>query len=555
MKRNILKKWGILLLAILLLSACNFTGSSDSGETSTSGEGNTSDDATTGNEEKVLNLSMENDIPDLNQVTTTDGISFDILNNIMEGLYRLDAENNPQPAMAESVDISDDKLTYTFHLRDGIKWSNGEDVTAHDFVYSWLRALHPDTSGSYSFILSDYIVGAEEYANGEGAEEEVAIIAEDDKTLVVEIKEPTPYFLGLTAFATYFPLNEDFMNEVGTQFALNHESILYNGPFVLTEYDQAMGVTMVKNDQYWDIENVDVDEVSMKVIKEKSTELNLYEAGELDRITLSSNDVNEFKDSEEFGTETEFTSWYLQFNLGKAPFDNENIRKAFQLAVNPEILATNVLNNGSEPAYSLLPPDMQGIGDQSFREIAGEVIEPDFDIAKEYLEKGLEEIGGELPEIEILTADDTVAKDGATFVQSQVKENLGVDISIVTKPYSGRLDAMREDDFQFVISKWGADYNDAMTYLDLWVGDPASAFRGNYHNPEYMDLVYQAKEETDEQKRIELLIEAERILLEEDAVLGPLYYQGSAYLQKTHIQNLVVHPYGARLDLKYVTIN
>lgn len=546
MKRNFWKKWGILFVLVLLLSACGFSKSSES---------SSSESESDRSGKKVLNLSLENDIPDLNQVTTTDGISFDILNNVMEGLYRLDADNNPQPAMAESVDISDDELTYTFHLRDGIKWSNGEEVTAHDFVFSWLRALHPDTAGSYSFIISDYIKGAEAYANGEATEEEVGIKALNDKTLIVELNDPTPFFLGLTAFATYFPLNEDFINEVGDQFALDHESILYNGPFVLTEYDQAVGVKMEKNEHYWDIENVEVDEISMRVIKEKSTELNLYESGELGRITLSSNDVDELRDSEEYGTVTEFTSWYLQFNLGKEPFDNFNIRKAFQLAYDPKLLATNVLNNGSEPAYSLLPPGMHGVDGQPFRDIAGEDIEPDFEKAKEYLEKGLEEMGGELPPIELLTADDTVAKDTATFVQSQLKENLGVDVSIVTKPYSGRLDSMREDDYQFVISKWGADYNDAMTYLALWVGEPAIPFRGNYHNPEYMNLVYKAQEEKDEHKRIEMLMEAERILLEEDAVLGPLYYEGSAYLQKSYIKNLVLHPYGARLDLKYVTFD
>lgn len=544
MLKKMSMRWGVLLLMVLVLSACNFSETDE----------NVSTDQGSGNERKVLQLSLENDIPDLNQVETTDGISFDILNNVMEGLYRLDAENNPEPAMAESVDISEDKLTYTFHLRDGIKWSNGEAVTAHDFKYSWLRAMHPDTAGSYAFILSDYIKGGETFANGETAEDEVAITVEDDQTLVVELNEPTPYFLGLTAFATYFPLNEKFVEEKGDQFALNHEAILYNGPFVLTEYDQAAGVVMKKNNQYWDKDNVELDEVSLKVIKEQSTALNLYESGELDRVTLSSNDVNEFKESEDFGTETEFTSWYLQFNLGKEPFDNKNIRKAFQLAYDPEILTSTVLNNGSEAAYSLIAPEMHGLDDRSFRELNGKIIEPDTDKAKEYLEKGLKQIGGELPNIQILTADDTVAKDAATFVQSQIKENLGLDISITTKPYSGRLDAMREDDYQFAISKWGADFNDAMTYLDLWVADPPSAFRGNYNSSDYRDLVYQAKEEKDEKKRMNLLLEAERILLEEDAVLGPLYYQGSAFLQKANVENLVNHPYGARLELKYVDI-
>lgn len=535
----------VFIIFILTLSACGFSGN---GEQS-SGKAKQGKD-----EGKVLHLSLDNDIPDLNQVKTTDGNSFDILNNIMEGLYRLDNNNEPQPAMAEDVDISDDKLTYTFHLRDGVKWSNGDKVTANDFKYSWLRAMNPDTAGSYEFILSDYIKGGKDYVDGKASDDDVGITVKDDNTLVVELIEPTPYFLGLTAFATYFPLNEKFMEEKGDKFALNADSILYNGPFVMTDYDQAAGVKLKKNDKYWDKENVNLDEISIKIIKEKSTELNLYEAGDLSRVTLSSNDVSEFKDSDEFGTETEFTSWYLQFNLGKAPFDNKNIRKAFQLAYDPKVLTETVLNNGSEPAYSLIAPQMQGIGDKTFRELNGKVIQPDAKKAKEYLDKGLKEIGGKLPHIEILTADDTVAKDAATFIQSQVKQNLGIDISITTKPYSGRLDAMREDKYQFAISKWGADFNDAITYLDLWVGDPPNSFRGAYDSSEYRDLVYKAKKEKDENKRLDMLMKAEKVLLEKDAVLGPLYYEGSAYLEKKNVENLVNHPYGARLELKYVNV-
>src|SRR5699024_7559376 len=418
--------------------------------------------------EKVLKLSLDNDIPDLNQVLTTDTISFSILNNVMEGLYRLDENNEPEPAMAESVDISDDKLTYTFHLRDDIKWSNGEPVTAEDFKYSWLRAMHPDTKGAYEDILHDYIVGGLEYSEGEADESEVGIEVIDDETLEVTIMKPTPFFLGLTAFATYFPLNEDFINEVGEDnFALTADSILYNGPYEMTEYDQAEGVMLEKNEEYWDKDNVEVDKVSMKVIKETSTALNLYESGELDRVYLSSNDVESFKDDEEFGTETQFNSWYLQFNFLEEPFDNKNIRKAFQLAFDPSSLTETVLNNGSEPAYGLVALGVHGDDDNTFRELAGDVVQPDYEAAKDYLEKGLDEVG-ELPKLEILTADDTIAKDTATFLQSAFKENLDVDVDIVTKPYSGRLDAMRENDYQMGISRWGSDYNDAMDILDLW---------------------------------------------------------------------------------------
>lgn len=226
MKKHLFVLFVVISGLAFLLAGCGFS----------------KDSKGTSDEKKIVNLSLDNDIPDLNQTLTTDAISFSILNNIMEGLYRLDKDNNPQPAMAKSVDISDDKLTYTFHLRDGIKWSNGDPVTAMDFKYSWLHAMDPDTAASYADILYDYIAGGEEFNAGKADVSEVAIDAVDEKTLKVKLKEPTPFFLGLTAFATYFPLNEKFINEVGKdKFALKADAILYNGPFIMTKYDQAEG--------------------------------------------------------------------------------------------------------------------------------------------------------------------------------------------------------------------------------------------------------------------------------------------------------------------------
>lgn len=533
------------LVMAVLLSGCGFSDSKDNdGEKTSEKDG----------KEKVVNLSLANDIPDLNQVLTTDGISFSVLNNLMEGLYRLDENNEPQPAMAESVDVSDDKLTYTFHLREGIKWSNGDPVTSDDFKYSWLRAMHPDTAGAYFNILSDYIVGGQEFADGEADETAVAIETPDDKTLVVTLKAPTPFFLGLTAFVTYFPLNEKFINEVGEdKFALKEDAILYNGPYVMTEYNQAQGVTLVKNKEYWDFDNVDVDKVTMKVIKEQSTALNLYEAGELDRVYLASSDVDSYKDSDEFGTETEFISWYLQFNFLEKPFDNVNIRKAFQLAYDAETLTKTVLNNGSAPAYGLVAAGVYGDGDKTFRELSGEHVKMDVAKAKEFLEKGIAEVG-ELPPLKILTADDTIAKDTAIFLQSEFKKNLGIDVQIDTKPYSGRLDAMRANEFQMGISKWGADYNDSMDILSLWIGEPLRGLRGNYYNEEYKKLIENALIEADEDKRLQMLMDAEKLMLVDDGTLGPLYFEGKAYLQKPNVKGVVIHPYGASIELKTIKV-
>ncbi|MFC5601896.1 peptide ABC transporter substrate-binding protein [Sporosarcina koreensis] len=535
------------LVMAVFLSGCGFTDSKKDNDGEKAGE-------TNDKKEKVVNLSLANDIPDLNQVLTTDGISFTVLNNVMEGLYRLDENNEPQPAMAKDVDVSDDKLTYTFHLRDGIKWSNGDPVTSEDFKYSWLRAMHPDTAGAYSDILANYIVGGQEFVDGEADASAVAIETPDEKTLVVTLKTPTPFFLGLTAFVTYFPLNEKFINEVGEdKFALTADAILYNGPYVMTEYNQAQGVTLVKNKEYWDFENVDVDKVSLKVIKEQSTALNLYEAGELDRVYLASSDVNSYKDSEEFGTETEFISWYLQFNFLEKPFDNVNIRKAFQLAYDAETLTKTVLNNGSVPAYGLVAAGVYGDGDKTFRELSGDHVKMDVAKAKEYLEKGLAEVG-ELPPLKILTADDTIAKDTAIFLQSEFKKNLGIDVQIDTKPYSGRLDAMRANEFQMGISRWGADYNDAMDILSLWIGEPLRGLRGNYYNEKYKQLIDDALVEADENKRLQMLIDAEKLMLVDDGTLGPLYFEGKAFLQKPNVKNVVIHPYGAPIELKMIKV-
>ncbi|MBX9974507.1 peptide ABC transporter substrate-binding protein [Cytobacillus firmus] len=546
------KRMFILLLSLMvLLAGCNFSGKSST-EPAESEGGDKPAKQSEGKNENVLNLSLDNDIPDLNQVKTTDAISFAILNNVMEGLFRLDENNEPQPAMAESYEKSEDGLTYTFKLKDGIKWSNGDTVTANDFKYSWLRAMHPDTAGSYASILTEYIKGGAEFAAGEAEADAVAIEVKDDRTLTVELVQPTPFFLGLTAFVTYFPLNEKFVSEQGDKFALTNDSILYNGPYVLTDYDQAKGVSMEKNPEYWDKENVAIEKVNMKVIKEQSTALNLYEAGELDKVYLSSADVNTYKDSPEFATETEFRSYFIQFNLGKEPFNNENIRKALQLAYDPEVLTSVILNNGSEASYGLIAPKMAGVDGKSFRELQGDVIKPDVEKAKELWAKGVEELG-KTPEIELLISDDTVSKDTGTFLQSEFKKNLGIDISLATQPYSGRLDTMRAGNYQMAVNRWGADYNDSMTYLDLWEKPSNPHFRGNYASAKYDELVAFAKTEADDKVRMDKLLEAEKLILE-DGALGPLYYDGLSYMQKPYLKGLVTHPYGASPDLKWATV-
>ncbi|MGV3466096.1 MAG: peptide ABC transporter substrate-binding protein [Heyndrickxia sp.] len=540
MRKAWISSISLVVLLTLILSGCG-------GFTSSNGNGSGSEKA----KDSVVNLALESDIPDLNQVKTTDGTSFTILNNALEGLYRLDQNNQPQPAMAKSVDISDDKLTYTFHLRDGIKWSNGDPVTAADFKYSWLKALDPETASQYAFIIAQFVKGAADYNAGKADASAVAVEAKDDKTLVVTLNQPTPFFLSLTAFVTYFPLNQKFVEKVGfDKFALTADSILYNGPYVITSYDQAKGVTLKKNDKYWDKKNVQVQTVNMDVLKEASTALNLYESGKLDKVYLQSSDVNSYKDKEGFGTETMFRTYFTQVNLKKKPFDNQKIRKAFQLAVEPKILTDTILNNGSLPGTGLVPAGMNGTGGKTYREIAGDVFKPDVAKAKELLAEGIKE-SGKLPKIELMVSDDSVSKDTATFLQSEYKKNLGVDVSIVTKPFSGRLEAMRNGDFTLAVNRWGADYNDPLTFMYEW-DNPSTQSRGNYNSKEYNALVDGAQVEKDENKRIDMFVQAEKLLIE-DGNMTPLYFDGRAYMINPKVKGLKIAP-GATLELKYVTV-
>lgn len=507
-----------------------------------------------GGNQRALGFDLEADIPDLNSTTTTDSVSFDVLNNVMEGLYRLDENEEPQPAAAEGVEISDDKLIYTFTLRDGVQWSNGDPVTSQDYRYAWLRAIDPDTAGQYGFIVSDYIEGGAEFAAGEGSAEDVAIETPDDRTLRVALANPAPFFLGLASFITYLPQQQEFTEKQGDNYAQSADALLYNGPYTLTQVNPANGATFEKNENYWDAENVSIQTVNARIVKDTGTRVNLYESGELDATgRLSAEYVEEYQDSPALFTQPRFATFWLTFNQENEVFQNENIRKAFQAGFDREALANQILNDGSVAATGFVPEGMAGPGDQTFREAVGPTV-PEFDPegARQLYEQGVEELGQE-PTIEYLADDTTRSRDVGTFLQSQFQENIGANVEINLQPFDRRLELEDSGDFQMSHGAWIGDYNDPMTFLDLWTSD--SPFNiAAFSNERYDQLISGAKTESDFARRMDMLIEAERILVEEQAVVGPSYFEGEARLIRPSVQNLVIHPYGAGAEFKYATI-
>ena len=489
-------------------------------------------------------------VRDLDSTTTTDSASTNILDNVMEGLHRLDPDEKPVPGQAESYEVSDDGLTYTFTLRDGIQWSNGDPVTSQDFKYAWLRALHPDTAGQYAYILTTFIKGADEFNTGKGSAEDVAIEAPDDKTLEVKLVGPSPFWLGLTSFFTYYPQNQKFVEQQGEQYAQNAEALVYNGPYTLTDFESTQGGTLVKNDNYWDAENVDIPKIEMPIVKEADTGVNLYESGELDQFEIEGEYVAEYEGRPDLRTSTLLVTWYLVPQLSMPFFQNKNILRAFQMGFNRQAIVDKLLNNGSLPATGYIPAGMAGPGDQTFREAQGPV-QPGYDPeqAKELFQKGVEEVG-ENPTIEYLTYDDSRSRDLATFLQEEWNK-MGAKISVNAQPFDQALDLQSTGDFQLSLQGWIADYNDPMTFLDLF--EPGSSFNtSNYENERYGQLISGAREEADPARRMDMLLEAERILVEEDAATAGVYFEGEAHLVRPSLQESYVdHRYGGGYDIKW----
>jgi oligopeptide transport system substrate-binding protein len=483
--------------------------------------------------------------------TVTDEVSFNVLINAFEGLQRLDREDQPTEGQAEKVDISEDGLTYTFTLRDGANWSNGDPVTSQDFKYAWLKVLNPDTASQYAYIISQFIKGADEYNTKKGKAEDVAIETPDDKTLRVTLVSPAPFWLGLTAFPVYLPQNQSFVEKQGDKYARSADALIFNGPYTLSDFNPTQGVTFNKRDDYWDAENVDIQRVQGRIVKEVDTAVNLFESGALDITEITQEYVDEYRGKPEFNQATEFTTFYLAFNEDSLPiFKNPKVRKAFQMGFDRNALVSKIINDGSAAATGLVPPGMAGPGDKTFRDAEGPTM-PNFDPqeAKRLFQEGVQEAGGNVPTIELLSYESSTARDVATFLQSQFQDNLGTKINVKIQPFDRKLELEADGQFQLSYQGWGADYNDPMTYLDLWTSD-SSFNTGKYSNPRYDKLIQQAKTEADPAQRMDLMLQAEKLLIEEDAATAPMFFQGTTRLINPEITGFLYHKYGGSLDLK-----
>lgn len=492
--------------------------------------------------QQELDLYVSADIPTLDPSKSQSTLDNNINLNILEGLYRMDPQNNPIPGQAKGVHVSKDKLTYTFTLRDGLKWSNGKPVTSHDFKYSWLRALDPKTAAPQATDISPFVRGAHEFNTGKGTANDVGLSTPDDKTLKVELVHPAPFFLQLVAHSTvYSPLNQDFVEEQAERFADGSKSIICNGAYTLRRYDPT-GDTVVleKNKGYWDAANTKVKKVNISIVKQHSTALNLYEAGKLDQVQLEHPDEKRYKGTKQYDTYVTNAAYYMYLNNNDPVIKNTNIRKALTFGFDRKTLAHDIMGGGTWPADGLVPPVTPGLDGKSFRELQGPVVGFEPDRAKKYWERGTKELGRE-PSLVMLTEDDSNANKVSQYMQAQLRKHVGVKISIERATFKNFLDRAAKGDYQIGSgSGWQGVYNDAQNYLEIFVTGHPQNFP-HFSDKDYDELIARVKEERDETKRMHLLMQAERLLLAKGAALAPQYTAGIAVATKPSVTRWVMN--------------
>jgi oligopeptide transport system substrate-binding protein len=508
---------------------------------------------------QVLNLIEVAEIPSVDSSIAEDAVGFNVLNNIMEGLYRLDQDSLPVPAMAEGEpEISEDGLTYTFKIRDA-QWSDGTPVTAHDFVYAWQRAIDPDTGSPYGpYLMAGMVKNATEIGEGKAEVADLGITAEDDKTLIVELERPVAYFLSLMSFGTFYPLNEAFVTAQADKYATNSDTMIYNGPFSLADWDGTGNWKYVKNDKYWDADTVKLDEIIVDVVKETSTGVQLYEQGKKDRVLLSAEYAMQYADHADIINELETAVFYFKMNQvrdGKpTALANSDIRKAIARGFNKEELAEAVLANGSIAANSLVPIEFTYDEDgKDYRDYSKEFAVYNVEEAQEFWKKGLEALGTDKVTLEILGGDTENAKKQQEWFKSELERNLpGLTISLKEVPFSVRLELDDTSDYDIQSAGWGPDFQDPISFMELFV-TTSPQNKMNYSNPAYDKLIESTKTTyaTDPVKRFEVFAEAEKMLLEDDAAIAPTYQRGRMVLMNPAVKDLATHPFGGDYSYKW----
>lgn len=505
---------------------------------------------TTDNEVEIkqeISLSLGGEPNILDPQLVVDVVPMRIINAVFEGLCRKDKDGKPVPGIAKSWDISEDKLVYTFHLREA-SWADGTPVKAKDFEDAWLRTLDPEPANhqpSYLGYLLFCIEGAEEYSFADGKKEDVGIKAKDEKTLEVKLNQPTPYFLELICSSVFMPINSEFFKSqplVGdmSTYGADANNILGNGPFNIKEWNHDQNIVLEKNEKYWNAEVIKLDKVDFRIIADNSSAITSFKAGELDFV-----DITEAHQIDELNTNGNRVENYdvgatqfIAINNEDAVLKNENMRRALAYGIDRKTLVEKVVRDGSREAYGFVSPVVSGV-EKSFRDETGDLIRHDKIVeAETYALKSLVELGlKDMPKLAMLVDDMETSKRDAQAIVEMWRENLDLEVEIVSMSFEAIQEKMLSKDYQLVLLRWSGDYNDPTSFLEIFESENYFNIVG-YKNTQFDQLISGARQEIDELKRMDMLREAERLLFESMPIC-PVYFVHNSYALKQHLKGFV----------------
>ncbi|MGN0355423.1 MAG: peptide ABC transporter substrate-binding protein [Muricoprocola sp.] len=460
---------------------------------------------------------------------------------------------NGQAESYEKVVNDDGTVTYTFKLRDDAKWSDGQPVTAEDFAYGWRRLVTPETAADYNYML-DCVVNANEIMAGEMDPSELAVEAVDDKTFKVTIISDIPYFLELCAFPAMMPIRQDMIEAKGDQWTFDVDSYIGNGSYVMTEWNHNSEIVVAKNENYYDYDNLGPDTITFKLMDDENAMLSGYRSGELDFIEeMPQAELPSLIASGELNIVDYIGTYYVCFQTQKAPFDDPLVREAFTLAIDRTYLVDKITQAGQVEADGFVPSgvyDAEGATGDDFRTVGGSyyaATDADYEANCERARELLAEAGypnGEgFPVVEYLYNTSDAHKAVAEALQHMWETELGVTVTLNNQEWAVFLQTRKDGDYSIARNGWIADYNDPMSFLDMWVTGGGNN-DAQYSNEKYDELISAAKATSVQEERMDYMHQAEDIIIGEDHALCPLYFYTQKYMLKDGIKNMYYTPLG-----------
>ncbi|MCD5435189.1 peptide ABC transporter substrate-binding protein [Lactobacillus delbrueckii subsp. lactis] len=486
--------------------------------------------------------------------------------NVFESFYRLGKNGQPAAGLAKSGTVSKDGKTWNFKLRSNAKWSNGEKITAQDFVYSWRRTINPKTASPYAYLFSG-IKNADEIIAGKKSPSSLGIKALNQETVQVKLNRPIAYFKVLMAYPLFGPQNEAFIKKTGKKYATSSKYMLYSGPFKITGWKGTNDTwSFVKNNQYWDKQAVKLSKISYQVVKTTNTGYQLYQQGKLDLTPLSSEQVKQLKKNKDFKTYPYSYVAFLAYNFQakdatvKKALSNKNIRLALSLSLDRKILTSKVFGDGSSVptgfVASGLAYDPANKEDFAKEQKVANTVDYNEKLAEKYWKTGLNELGLKKLNLTLLASNESTNADALTqYLQSQWTKVLsGINVKVNSIPSKNAHTKASSGDFDIYVSGWGGDFSDPMTFMQI-LQKGTSYNYGKWNNAEYNRLIKKAltTDANDVNKRWQDLVKAAQVANADQAV-SPIYQQTTAYLQNSKVKGIIHNNAGTQWSYKYAYI-